>query len=128
MNTDSKDNQNAIFDLPKADPSYKSWKDVPMVTVVEVFDAWRIGHDKKRSVLSPERHRVIAKAVMTYGLQMTLDAIHGCLLSPWHMGKNPRRKKYNDICLILRNAEKIEGFAEAFQDSNSKGGFLDGEV
>ena len=131
MSTNFSDDQDALFDLPPlpaVETTYESWKDVPMVTVVEVFDTWRLEHEKKRSVLSPERHRAIAKAVATYGRQMTLDAIHGCLLSPWHMGRNPRKNKYNDICLILRNAEKIEGFAELFTESESGGGFLDAEA
>jgi hypothetical protein len=120
--------QGALFELPPlpaSEPTYVSWKDVPDATVVEVFDVWREVHSKSRAVLSPERRRAICKAVASHGRAMTLDAIHGCSLSPWHMGQNPSGKRYNDINLILRNAEKIEGFAELFGEVGSGGGFLD---
>lgn len=120
--------QGALFDLPSlpvSEPTYSSWKDVPDATVVEVFEVWREVHSKSRAVLSPERRRAICKAIASHGRATTLDAIHGCSLSDWHMGRNPSGKRYNDINLILRNAEKIEGFAELFGEVGSGGGFLD---
>jgi hypothetical protein len=39
-------------------------------------------------------------------------AIVGCSLSPWHSGQNPSNKKYNDLSLIFRNAEKVEYFLD----------------
>lgn len=105
--------------------SYKSWKDVPQPLVQEIFEVWQQVHSKKRAVLSQDRLKAISKAVVDFGRETVLHAIHGASLSPWHMGKNPSGKKYNDISLILRNAEKIEGFAEVWLDRRSAGGFLD---
>lgn len=105
--------------------TYKTWKDVPAPLVQEIFEVWQQVHSKKRAVLSPDRLRAISKAVVDFGRETVLHAIHGASLSPWHMGKNPSGKKYNDISLILRNAEKIEGFAEVWVERQSAGGFLD---
>lgn len=124
-------NLTVVEDLPvpalEADPvpAFKNWKDVPKSLVEEVFQVWQEVHSKKRAVLSPERLRAISKAIVEFGRETVLDAIHGASLSPWHMGKNPTGKKYNDICLILRNAEKIEGFAELWVEKRTAGGFLD---
>ena len=101
------------------------WKSVNILTVVETFELWVAVHNKRSPVLTPERHKVIGNAIATYGAEMVNDAIQGCALSDWHMGKNPGGKKYNDISLILRNAEKVEGFAELYSNQNSGGGFLD---
>ena len=124
------DEQGALFELPvmavlPSEPVFKAVKDVPEATVVEVFDLWGEVHGKSRAILSPERRRAICKALVSHGRETTFNAIHGCSLSSWHMGQNPSGRKYNDICLILRNAEKIEGFAELFVGVSSGGGFLD---
>lgn len=105
--------------------SYKTWKDVPRPVVEEIFEVWQQVHSKKRAVLSQERLRAISKAVVDFGRETVLHAIHGASLSSWHMGKNPSGKKYNDISLILRNAEKVEGFAEVWVERQTAGGFLD---
>ena len=39
-------------------------------------------------------------------------AIDGCAASEWHNGANPRGKTYNEITLILRDAEHIEQFVD----------------
>lgn len=93
--------------------------------VGDVFGLWCLVHGKKRAVLTADRRRKIQQAIKSHGVDMVREAIYGCALSGWHMGENPRGKRYNDISLILRNAEKIEGFAELYVDSLSGGGFLD---
>jgi hypothetical protein len=101
--------------------------DLPEDTVTDVFDLWCSVHGKKRAVLTPDRRRKIQQAIKSHGAEMVREAIYGCALSGWHMGENPRGKKYNDISLILRNAEKIENFADLYVDSLAGGGFIDDE-
>jgi hypothetical protein len=109
---------------PVTKPAATGWKTITLEEVTEVFDAWKNIHGKKRAVLSPERHRVIAKALVLFGREMVLDAVEGCSLSDWHMGRNPRGKLYNDVGLILRDAAHVEGFAELVEAGRSGGGFL----
>lgn len=89
--------------------------------VQKVFDYWIERHTSgkgRKPVLSSERVKKIERAIKDHGVETTLRAIDGCLLSDWHMGENPSGQKYNDISLILRNASNIEKFA----------GLVDGEI
>jgi hypothetical protein len=43
-------------------------------------------------------------------------AILGCKLSDFHQGNNPRRKKYDELELILRDAKHIEMFAKVLEE------------
>lgn len=89
---------------------------VPSGDVTAVFDHWRTVMQKtKRTVLDSNRKRLITKALTNYSVDDVKAAITGCSLSPYHMGENDTRKRYDGLELILRNAEKIEqfmGFAE----------------
>lgn len=78
--------------------------------VAEVFDHWRVVMSSPRSKMDAKRQKVIKGALKNYTVDDLKAAIDGCKASPFHMGDNERREKYNSIELILRNAEKIEGF------------------
>lgn len=83
----------------------------PSDDVRAVFDHWREVMGKSdRTVLDDNRKRLITKALDSYSLDDVMAAITGCSLSPYHMGENPGRKRYNELGLILRNADKIEQF------------------
>lgn len=92
---------------------------VPTVEVVdvvkEVFDYWvsvlRTSGVGPKPVLTDKRRRLIKNAVGDHGVATCLAAIDGCALSDWHMGQNPRGRRYDDIELILRDAPHVERFA-----------------
>lgn len=85
---------------------------VPSSDVTAVFDHWQTVMKKsKRTVLDANRKRLITKALKNYSVFDVKAAITGCALSPYHMGENESRKRYDGLELILRNAEKIEQFA-----------------
>lgn len=79
-------------------------------TISVVFDHWRSVMASPRSKLDDKRRRLIKAALKNYSVEDLKAAIDGCRASPWHMGKNDRRQKYNGLDLILRNAEKIDQF------------------
>lgn len=90
-------------------------------TVRNLFDLWagtyRNTHGKgRRPVLDPKRERLIAKAVALHGADTVEAAIRGVALSPWHMGRNPQRKRYDDLELVLRDAKHVEMFAGYWDD------------
>lgn len=94
--------------------------------VDQVFEYWVNKTWSGRGVrprLSDKRRRLISKAVAEYGVDVCIAAIEGNMLSDFHQGMNGRGKKYNSIELILRDAEKIEGFANSVLD-NPESGFL----
>lgn len=78
--------------------------------VVEVFDYWRVVMLSPRAKLDDKRRRLIKAALKNYSAEELKRAIDGCKASPFHMGQNDRKVKYNGLDLILRCAEKIEGF------------------
>ena len=78
----------------------------------EIFSYWVEKMGKKRAVMDKKREARIGWAIATYGMEACREAIDGCSSSPWHMGKNPANKRYDDISLIFRDAEHVEMFLE----------------
>jgi hypothetical protein len=75
---------------------------------------------ENRVKLTEERRERIAWATATYGVEACVEAILGCKLSPFHQGDNDRRRKYDDVELILRDAAKIERFCEIARENRSR--------
>lgn len=96
--------------------------------VQEVFAHWVsvCRSHGRRPVLDDKRRRVIAKAVASHGVDTCKAAIDGCKASAWHQGANPRAKTYDEITLILRDAEHIEGFADTADTPAAVDRFLRG--
>lgn len=84
------------------------------------FDFWIETMQKSRPVLDDKRRQCIGAAIHDYGLEQVLHAIEGCTYSDFHMGRNRANKKYDDVSLILRDAEHVERFLELY-DNRSKG-------
>jgi len=76
----------------------------------QVFKYWQTIMDRPRAVLDDKRQRVITKALKSYSIEDLKHAIDGCKNTPYNMGKNDNGQIYDDICLILRDAEHIERF------------------
>lgn len=109
---------NTLFDLSDDDDgtAHTRGSEKPRITAEQiqtVFDYWVQQHHTRgpKPQLSSLRQRRIRQALLDYGETTVRDAIDGCLRSGWHMGDNPRRVRYNDIALILRDASHIEKFA-----------------
>lgn len=82
--------------------------------VLEVFRHWARVMGKKSVFLDPKRDKTIRQALhMGATIEQCKLAIDGCRASRWHMGENDRRTVYNDLSLILRDAEHIERFIES---------------
>lgn len=120
-----------LFDLPEVVEPKATAHAVPISMIEEVFNHWvatfRSGGRGPTPVLSDKRKSKIAKAIKDYGLKTCMEAISGCALSDWHMGENPRGKKYDDIELILRDSAHIERFATIYAEDGNAGrsDFLD---
>lgn len=98
---------------------------VPISEIEEVFNHWvatfRSTGRGPTPVLSDKRKSKISKAIKDYGVKTCLEAISGCAMSDWHMGENPRGKKYDDIELILRDSAHIERFATIYAEDGHTG-------
>lgn len=94
-------------------PSPTSRDDGPKGPAGDVFRHWRNVMGKPRAKWAPgKRERLIRQALRSHGLETVIAAIDGCSGSPFHMGENDRRQRYDSLELILRDAEHIERFAD----------------
>jgi hypothetical protein len=127
-----KDGDYRLFDLPPVEKA--SGPTAAAEDVRRVFDHWVEVHRTPRKgpepVLSDKRKSKITRAIADHGVEVCLQAISGCAMSEWHMGDNPRRKKYDDLELILRDAAHIERFATIYAEGDhdpAREAFLSGE-
>ena len=85
--------------------------------IEELFYYWTEVFEKNaNTVLDEARSKKISIAIKNYGMETCKQAIKGCSLSSWHSGHNPNGKKYHDLTLIFRNAEKVEQFLETYNE------------
>ena len=92
------------------------------VEVESVWNEWIEAHrdGTRKPAFTEDRRVLVACAVYDFGVDSCIEAIHGCKLSPFHQGDNDRRRKYDDIGLILRNAEKVERFCEIYRERRDR--------
>ncbi len=87
--------------------------------VKQVFDYWVLKTWSGKGVhpvLSEKRRSLIQRCIKTYGYDAALAVVDGVVASDWHMGANPRGKRYVGIELIYRDAQHIEDFIEMAED------------
>ena len=93
---------------------------VPSSEIQELWDYWvskmREG-SKRKPVLDDARRQYLGAALHDYGMDGCRDAIDGCALSEFHMGRNKMNKRYDSVELIFRDAEHIEKFHEILDKS-----------
>jgi len=89
--------------------------------VIEIFRHWAAVMDKRRAFLDPKRDETIRKALHAgASIEDCKLAIDGCKASRWHMGQNDRHTVYNDLSLILRDAQHIERFCEIAEEAQAQ--------
>lgn len=92
---------------------------VPTDSVQALFDFWKETFNKRTTTLLDEaRAKKLARAIKAYGEDTCRQAIIGCSLSDWHNGRNPGNKKYHDLTLIFRNADKVETFVDIYDQEH----------
>ena len=91
-----------------------------------VFQHWVtvIKSGNKLCRLDQARAYVIARAILDYGVDTCVLAVSGCARSPFHMGENSRKKTYNDLTLIFRDADHVEKFVALAEQPTAKEAFL----
>lgn len=80
--------------------------------VREIFDYWREVHEHPHAVLDDKRRRAIEGRLKDGASpDFIKQAIRGIKRSPFHMGKNDRKKVYDGLPIICRDADHLEEFA-----------------
>lgn len=85
---------------------------VTAVAIETVFVGWQAATGRTNTVLDPKRRSKIKAALALYPLDDVLDAVRGWQNDAFYCGENDRRKTYNDLSLLLRDAEHIERFRD----------------
>lgn len=102
--------QARLVDVPPTPQQSAALEDKLTDEEFQVFEHWRVTLRHPKARATPERKRIIAKALKTYTVEECQRAITGCSRSPHHMGQNDRNTRYDDLELILRDAKHLEGF------------------
>jgi DNA-binding MarR family transcriptional regulator len=81
--------------------------------IEQVFSRWQDAAEKPRARLDEKRRRLIGRWLDVYGEEYLLLTVVGWRHVPHNRGENDRRTVYNDLGLLLRDAEHIERFHDA---------------
>ena len=114
--------------VPRSVGQSAKCRSVDASDIQRVFDHWVTTMDKsKRCRLDEKRTLFIGAAIHDYGVDDCLTAITGCSMSPFHMGANRNKKRYDSLELIFRDADHIEKFCDIAEADGNLGakGFLD---
>lgn len=92
--------------------------------IQELFDFWIQAcrpTARRRPLLDSKRRTRLGAAIHDYGIETCRDAITGCTMSDFHMGRNKTNKKYDDVELIFRDAKHVEQFLDLFDKNSGEG-------
>jgi hypothetical protein len=95
--------------------------------VAQVFACWiaactELEGRPCRRKLDNGRRRVIERALdMGYSTADLCLAADGWMYSPWHCGKNAEGRTWNELTLILRDAQHIDQFIELAEQNSAVG-------
>lgn len=78
----------------------------------QVFAAWQEATGRQGTRLDTKRATKIRLALSMYPLADILDAVRGWQNDPFYCGQNDRQRPYNELTLLLRDAEHIERFRD----------------
>jgi hypothetical protein len=82
-----------------------------------VFDAWceATGRDRARTRLTKDRLKKINERLGEgFDIDDLVAAVRGVALSPFHMGENERKQRYDDIVTVLRDGSQVEKFRDLY--------------
>lgn len=96
---------------------------VPASEIDQLWEYWVTvmrTNARRKPVLDDARRQYLGAALYDYGMDGCRDAIDGCALSEFHMGRNKMNKRYDSVELIFRDAEHIEKFQEILDKSKEE--------
>jgi hypothetical protein len=79
--------------------------------ITDIFEHWQNVMNHKKTNLDKARIKAIDSALkLGYSTDEIKQAINGCSLTPFNMGKNDNGEVYNKLPTILKNADQIDRF------------------
>lgn len=80
--------------------------------VERIFAAWVKSTGREKCQLDAKRRKLITQALAGYPPEDVVAAVRGWEAFPHNRGENERKTVYNDLSLLLRDAEHIERFRD----------------
>ena len=92
-----------------------------LASIQEVFSHWQVTMNHPRAKLDTKRQNKVAQALkLGYSVEDLKQAINGCSMTPYNMGKNDNNQIYDDISLIFRDSDHIERFINNVGNNNKR--------
>jgi hypothetical protein len=87
-----------------------------------VFNAWvgATGKRLSRTRLDDKRRRIIKQALKAHPVEDVLDAVVGWRHDPFYCGENDRGRAFNDLGMLLRDADHVERFRDLARQQATK--------
>lgn len=125
----SVDNQASVTQSSKEVPSRRTEEEETTGVapesqeVTEVWESWlaSTGRDASRTKLDSKRRARILWALKHYPKDDVLDAVRGWENSRFHRGENERKRQYNDVTLLFRDASHLEMFRDLARSKTESG-------
>lgn len=93
------------------------------IAVNKVWDYWlkTMERNPNLNTLTTQRKKLIERRLRDFRewedpVAVLLKAIDACRASPFHMGENDQKRKYNSLDRILKTKEKVEGWLNRLEE------------
>lgn len=88
----------------------------------DIFNHWKTVHNHPKAILGAELRKKIADRIAEgFSPEDLKLAIEGCKASAWHQGDNDRKKKFDGLGLILRDADHVNNFISELGNGAANG-------
>lgn len=78
--------------------------------ILEIFTYWQKTLGYRSKLDEARRSKIAARLADGFTVAQLKDVVDRTKKDPWRQGDNPRRKRYDGIDLIFRNAAKVEEY------------------
>ena len=78
------------------------------------------GKRLSRTRLDDKRRRIIKQALKAHPVEDVLDAVVGWRHDPFYCGENDRGRAFNDLGMLLRDADHVERFRDLARQQATK--------
>lgn len=87
-----------------------------------IFEHWKVTMNQPQAILDKTRKKLISAALGAgFNVEQLCDAITGCSRTPYNMGNNPEKQRFDGLKIIFRDAEQIERFIRNYKTPPSLG-------
>lgn len=81
-----------------------------------IFNHWKVTMNQPQAIMDKNRKKVITSGLDAgFSVEQLCNAITGCSRTPYNMGNNPEKQRFDGLKVIFRDAEQIERFIRNYQ-------------